>query len=923
MKNCHIWNLYGPAETTIGSTIHIINATGDKDSIPIGVPLLHYQCVILDEYSQFVIIGQEGELIVGGAGVFAGYLGRNDLTNKALIEINGELFYRTGDLVRMDNNSLLHYKGRKDHQIKLHGQRIELGEIERCLLKTSVTACVVIKWGDHHLVAYAQSSTIDEKQLREYCQAHLPPHMIPSRFIILDKLPLNANGKVDRKSLPSPQLSLVDSVSSTRQLPLTPLEEHLHRIFSESFYNESPDVNMSFGQMGGTSLDAMRVLWVIRKEICMNINASLLFANPSIRQLASAIEPLLVTQHELSFETTITQVEEDTKRPIPSLSIEFVGILLLVCQWIYPLWLAYKCNTFYMLVFVPVFHLLSYVICQRLLFCRREVEKKIDKLYSWHYYRWWFLNSLWSINNSYWLQHLVGTPFYNFYLRLCGAEIGYHSHIYTTMIDAPWLLEIGESTFIGEEITLSSLSYQDQTYQLHHIRIGSHCTINTRCVLYNGVDIQDYIYVEPMSAITGSISTSSDKIFIKDRSLPLKQIIYQLICLLSLILIHGLLLFLVYFIYSCCSTLFLPLSVSVGMSWLMWTLASVFIVSFLLKFVVGPVTPGYYPINSYYYLHKMWLRQLIISSFHYSLDFISPYDVLASIILRWLGAHIEDNVIFAQFRHILHFPSNLLNLKCGVTMFGEVKLASFEISKEGLCYFDKIELGEDVNLGNRCTLMSGTRLSSKIIVGSLTLVTRETITHNINSVLLGIPAREMPFTVANNIPPVNDLPSSNSFSIYMLLVTCISFFISKCLVITLYLYLPSTIAIFIHIILFCIVYQFLISSKKKSKHSQINTSIQGCLSTIYRDFLVHIGSYISGTQFLVFLYRTLGARIGGDVILPHITSLTDPHLVTVGDHVRLNMGASIQVRYHLVIIVYLFFFLFYLIKVPYIRATFV
>ena len=142
-------------------------------------------------------------------GVFAGYLGRDDLTAKALIEIDGELFYRTGDLVRMDNNGLLYYQGRKDHQIKLHGQRIELGEIERCLLNiTSISACVVMKWNDDYLVAYVQSSDINEQQLREHCQSHLPPHMIPSFFIILDKLPLNPNGKIDRKQLPSPDFSL-------------------------------------------------------------------------------------------------------------------------------------------------------------------------------------------------------------------------------------------------------------------------------------------------------------------------------------------------------------------------------------------------------------------------------------------------------------------------------------------------------------------------------------------------------------------------------------------------------------------------------------------------------------------------------------------------------------------------------------------
>ncbi|CAF4237929.1 unnamed protein product, partial [Adineta steineri] len=182
ITDCILWNLYGPAEATIGSTIHCVNVTNDIQSIPIGRPFYNYRCMIMNKDLQPSVTGQDGELLVGGAGVFAGYLGRDDLTAKALVEIDGQLFYRTGDLVRMDNDGLLHYQGRKDHQIKLHGQRIELGEIERCLLNiTSTSACVVMKWNDDHLVAYVQSSShINEEELREHCRSHLPPHMIPS-----------------------------------------------------------------------------------------------------------------------------------------------------------------------------------------------------------------------------------------------------------------------------------------------------------------------------------------------------------------------------------------------------------------------------------------------------------------------------------------------------------------------------------------------------------------------------------------------------------------------------------------------------------------------------------------------------------------------------------------------------------------------
>ncbi|CAF4254780.1 unnamed protein product, partial [Adineta steineri] len=185
--NCIVWNLYGPAETTIACTYHRVALIEDTRSVSIGRPFYNYRCMIMSQYLQSSAVSQEGELLVGGVGVFTGYLGRDDLTAKALVEIDGELFYRTGDLVTLDSNGLIHYQGRKDHQIKLHGQRIELGEIERCLLNiTSISACVVIKWNDDYLVAYVQSSDINEEQLRQHCQSHLPPHMIPSFFIILE-----------------------------------------------------------------------------------------------------------------------------------------------------------------------------------------------------------------------------------------------------------------------------------------------------------------------------------------------------------------------------------------------------------------------------------------------------------------------------------------------------------------------------------------------------------------------------------------------------------------------------------------------------------------------------------------------------------------------------------------------------------------
>ena len=224
--------------------------------------------------------------LVSGVGIFAGYLGRDDLTNRALIEVDGEIFYRTGDLVRMNHNGLLYCNGRKDFQIKLHGQRIELGEIERCLLNsTSISACVVMKWSDDYLVAYVQSSHVTEEQLRQHCQSHLPPHMIPSIFIILDKLPLNPNGKVDRKQLPSPNFSSLTLLSSDiSDTPLNQFEGHILAIWCQVLHcNENRIARTtSFFSVGGHSLLFIQLYH--RYQSVFNFDAHILSITPFLQQ---------------------------------------------------------------------------------------------------------------------------------------------------------------------------------------------------------------------------------------------------------------------------------------------------------------------------------------------------------------------------------------------------------------------------------------------------------------------------------------------------------------------------------------------------------------------------------------------------------------------------------------------------------------
>ncbi|CAF0800795.1 unnamed protein product, partial [Adineta steineri] len=887
IQNCTVINCYGPAEATVNSTCHIVDISGKTQSISIGRPSPNYQCLILNEFLQNIYINEEGEMFVGGVGVFAGYLGRDDLTSKALVEIDGQLFYRTGDLVRMDSDGLLHYQGRKDHQIKLHGQRIELGEIERCLLNiTSISACVVMKWNDDHLVAYAQSSShMNEEQLRQQCQSHLPPHMIPSFFIILEKLPLNPNGKIDRKLLPPPDfLPSTDNIDGN--VPRNTLEQQLQDIFSQAFHIESPHLYVPFGQLGGTSLGAILALTLIRQQICNKVDIGLLFTNPSIQQLAIAIEPMLAFEELQETASTVNEIHETDVRLTPSFVVESLGIALLICQWLLPIMIIHQwCPLLFPIL--PISHLLFYVICSRLI---SPQNIKDGNVFSWSYYRWWFLDRLWN-NNTFWLQHILGTPFYNYYLRLCGARISSSTHINTTIMDAPWSVEIGDGTWIADQTFLNCFHFNDgNTFEIYSIKIGSNCSIGTRSILFDEVDMKDNIIVQPMSSVTGSFASktvidgeehkaisSDDCITYNKRSLSVWHKIYQIIVLISLICIHCTILIFVYKIYS---IKHIPLPIIIAFCWTLWSLIGCFVSIILLKFVAGSCKAGdTYSIASWSYLHKLWVRQLIVFSFRHAWLLPSAYDDIYPSILRWLGAHIEDNVKLSEINIFLSCPTNLLELETGVTTFGSVLIVPTELTVSGDHRTDRITFGAHTNLANGCTILPGSRLASETMVGNLTRISRET-NHDTGDVFIGVPARVMPFKMplrSNQTDQIQIIPIWH---------TCFFYFIGKCVLVSIYSLGGFIGGSVIHITLICGLHRW-----HSYIHHQLVQQLSGGLT---HDFVQFICPFLGNTQWLVRLFRAFGAHIGEGVILPDFSCITDYHLITIGDNVRLNIHANIQ-----------------------------
>ncbi|CAF4257600.1 unnamed protein product [Rotaria socialis] len=737
-EQCRILNSYGPAEITEAATFYEVrrDELSTITSQPIGRPMVGYRIYLLDEYRQPVIPGQQGEIVIGGVGVFAGYYGRADLTSQVLIDIDDEQCYITGDLARLDVRSEeLVFMGRRDFQVKLRGQRIEISEV----------AAGENFEEDNYLAAYVQvkDSNENDKILEKVmfaCQCLLPSFMTPSKWFLVSELPLNANGKIDRKALReiAKMMDLpLDNVTSRR---LSPLERKLEDIFVRAFHlKSSPDVKSSFGQLGGTSLGAMFAVNLIRQEIFEKMDINLLFVNPSVQNLAAALEPLIS-----SVKSDEDNQEDDVDfciRPCPSWLIETIGILILAWQWLWPIIFAIRLNSlFFQVIFVPLMHLLQYPMFMKLL--GESYWQYQDRLYSWRYYRLWFLRRQWSLN-TYWLSHLLGTPFYNAYLRLCGAYIGNGTYIYTYQIDAPWLLKIGDGTYIGNEVILSSLTYHDCTYALHETRIGSYCSIGARCVLHDRVDMHDHVLIEPLTTVTGRILGTHAKELLPC-IMSCRQSFFQLVAIFTITSIHALILKL-----SWLAVHWLPLWLSLSVCWLVWSIIGAGISLVLLRFIVGHIQQNFsYSLNSWKFLSQVWLRHLVLSSFDPCLSTVfDEFNSFTPLILRWLGASIEPNDIkIAHFVPLLLVPPNLLVIGHGVTITSDVCFVPFDVTTNSQCIVSgQIQIGHRSFLGNNCVLRSGVCLPADVLVGCLTRVDLTANSMKEGDILLGIPARVMPF----------------------------------------------------------------------------------------------------------------------------------------------------------------------------------
>jgi len=282
-KNLNIVNGYGPTENTTFSTYHLINREY-KGNIPIGKPISNSTVYIVDKNGKLQPIGVYGELWTGGDGVSRGYLNRPELTKEKFIKNpykENDIVYKTGDLVRWLSDGSIEFKGRVDNQVKIRGFRIELLEIEYQLIKyVDIKESVVVVKQDSNAVKYlcayfVSDIKLDALTIRNYLLEKLPDYMIPSYFIQLKELPLNQNGKIDRKLLPEPNGLLNTGVIYIA--PSNEVEKTLVELLKNVLRVEKIGVYDNFFELGGDSLRAISLLSSIYRLFKIDIPLTKLF----------------------------------------------------------------------------------------------------------------------------------------------------------------------------------------------------------------------------------------------------------------------------------------------------------------------------------------------------------------------------------------------------------------------------------------------------------------------------------------------------------------------------------------------------------------------------------------------------------------------------------------------------------------------
>lgn len=316
--NADICVIYGCSEISCMGCTYFVPREAEQLVSRIGKPFPNVTVQLYDAQQNLVPVGLPGEIYVAGAGINQGYLNRSDLTAQKFIEVDGQRFYRTGDVGRWHEDGNLEILGRSDFQIKLRGIRMEPGEIEAALRKIEgihnavVAAKSLPGQTEKNLVAYVvfeEGQSVENQTIRQTLNQSLPDYMVPTLFVILPKLPLNPNGKVDRRALP--ELDDVWESKQTRTSPQTLLEKQLVEIWEQYLPVHPIGINQDFFELGGNSLISVQILMHIDKLLGIALPFSVFMQSCTVASMAA----LMSSGEEIEQDTGLVPLRATGSKP--------------------------------------------------------------------------------------------------------------------------------------------------------------------------------------------------------------------------------------------------------------------------------------------------------------------------------------------------------------------------------------------------------------------------------------------------------------------------------------------------------------------------------------------------------------------------------------------------------------------------------
>jgi len=961
-KSRRMLNTYGPTEATVTATWGELYP---GKPVTIGRAMPTYTVYILDESGRPVADGETGEICIGGIGIARGYVNQPEKTRQAFIpdtldtpdNPSGRL-YRSGDLGRVRPDGEIEYLGRIDTQVKIRGYRIELAEIESAILeaeevrKVAVAPCRVSE-DNQELVAYCELwprvSGLDRQRLVQRLRERMPPYMVPAFIEEIKEIPLLANGKVDRKSLPAPSGSRLGAAEGVYVQPATDVErliaEELGRLLGLEEVSVTDDF---FLDLGAHSLIAARLVSILRQDPGMAcLGLSDLYQYPTIRDLGRHIEKEQSKNRPRSVRRIVRPLVRASNFRVWSCgALQVVSLALVSALYAMPgLWILsrlIKTMNLHHFDYPLVAGLIALGIGLSLLLSLvlpvvfkwvllGRVQAGIYPLWSGFFLRFWLVDKMLAMAP---LALISGTPLLSAYYRLLGAGIGRNVIIASPLLHLPDLVTLGSETAVNTDSHLFCYQVTQNRLCIEPIRIGKNCIIGSNSVLMPGSAMEDGAGLGEQSLLGAGERVPVGEFFSGSPARPASRPetmkpagknvpvapgrmaglwLAQSIAVLGIMLVPltaslpSILVSDIGYEILGIPGLFLAAPV-IG---LFFVLSLSALIILLKKMVLPTIRPGTYPIRSFFYIRKWFVDRLMEMSLGmtnslYATLYLAPF-------LRLSGAKIGR---LAEISTLSHVTPDLLEIE-DESFVADIAHVGPAVLADGSFTLARVRVGKRSFIGNAACVPGNTIIGDNSLVGVLSVPPNRNIpadTTWLGSPSLRLPEREQsqPFPERLTFAPTRTLylrrlgyeyfrvtlPATFAYAgSVVLFLSALILLAGFSIPVAALLLVPAGLLVgFALTLMVAVVKKLLISSYRPKVRPMWSSFVwrSELVTALYENIVVPwLLAGLTGTPFMAPVLHLFGARIGHRCFM-ETTFLTEFDLVEVGDDCAIGQACSLQ-----------------------------